>query len=68
MVVPAVVALLNDGTVNYGTYNFYSFILYIGLLLFLAAIMAGLSRISHQGWVRRFLSFVFAEQQEGRKK
>ena len=68
MVVPAVVALLNDGTVNYGTYKFYSFILYIGLLLFLAAIMAGLSRISHQGWVRKFLSFVFAEQQEGRKK
>lgn len=68
MVVPAVVALLNDGTANYGVYNWHSFIFYFGLLAFLVLIMAGLSRLSHQKWVQKILSFVFAEQQEGRKK
>lgn len=68
MVVPAVVALLNDGTVNYGVYNWYSFIFYFGLLAFLTSIMAGLSWVSRQGWVRRFLSFVFAGRQGRRKE
>ena len=67
MVVPAVVALLNDGTANYGVYNWRSFIFYFGLLAFPVSIMAGLSWLSHQGWARRFISFVFAGRQGGGK-
>lgn len=68
MVVPAVVALLNDGTANYGVYNWCSFIFYFGLLAFPVSIMAGLSWLSHQGWARRFISFVFAGRQGGEER